>query len=477
MVSADARKYRTTLFTLALLLVISAVGCSPSVDEPEGITEQEIGRKYAPEELRTDVSELLTTIEEVHPDAFALSCAESVRDEFAAIRAGLDEPATRIELYRKVAPVVAGLGDGHTSLPPPEEEWRYHLQEGGTCFPFRVELDGRRMFVTAPLTAESEVSPRSEILSINAVPAEEIIDELLPYVSGERESFRLRLLNRLFPQLLWLIYEFDGAFTVEVSPPDGGEVQTITIPGATEESLQSKDTTVAGEPEPFSFRVLSDGHVGLLDFRSFTDPGRFDRFLEETFTRLQDEGIEHLIIDIRENGGGNSSLGDALLAHLTDEPFTQFSEIHLKVSEQIKRQYRWRWMEVWRMETGSLHVMSGEKKEPGDNPLRFEGDTYLLTSPFTFSSATSFAAAFKHYEVGTVVGEETGGLRESFGDLYRTQLPSTRLRLNVSHKRFISPGDDERGITPHYEVSTRCAGDGTDPVLDFVREQISGGEQ
>ncbi len=51
---------------------------------------------------------------------------------------------------------------------------------------------------------------------------------------------------------------------------------------------------------------------------------KFNLFLEETFRKIKEEEIEHLIIDIRNNSGGNSTLGDALLDYLTDKTSENF---------------------------------------------------------------------------------------------------------------------------------------------------------
>ncbi len=462
-----------SIFVLLTLVTAATTGCGFFREEPEGITPDEIGLEYPPEELSEDVLWLQETIEEVHPDAYAFSCEETIRGKFAGIVSGLDQETTRVDLYREVAPAVVALGDGHTSLLAPQEEWAHHLQEDGTFFPYEVDIRGGRIFIGSALIPGADIEPGTEILTIEGMDVQKLTEELLNYVSGERMSFRHRALQRRFSQLLWLIYGFEEEFALDIAPPGDDAVRSVTVPGGTESELESAEGE--GEDEPYSFHILPDIDAGLMDFRSFTDPDRFDEFLQEAFARLQEEKVGNLIIDIRENGGGNSSLGDALLKYLADRPFTQFTEVQIKVSEQIKKHYRG-WAAIQMMETGSIHSMAGDKKEPHDEHLRFTGEVYLLTSPFTFSSAASFAAAFKHYGVGTLVGEETGGLRVSYGDVYMTYLPNTRLQLGVSHKRFISPGDDDRGITPHHEViqSHEDRQAGIDPVIQFVRQKIRG---
>ncbi len=73
-----------------------------------------------------------------------------------------------------------------------------------------------------------------------------------------------------------------------------------------------------------------------------------------------------------------------------------------------------------------------------ENDLRFSGNTYLLNGHFTFSSVADFAWTFKHFEMGEIIGEETGGLAISFGDIIVQNLPNSDLQLNVLHKLFFA---------------------------------------
>lgn len=91
---------------------------------------------------------------------------------------------------------------------------------------------------------------------------------------------------------------------------------------------------------------------------------------------------------------------------------------------------------------------------PKKKKIKFNGETYLLTCNYTFSSANMLAIAFRCYEMGTVVGEETGGCLTAFGDVISFNLPNTQLRVNCSHKKFIHPCNDGKlhGVYPDIEI-------------------------
>jgi len=335
-------------------------------------------------------------------------------------------------------------------------------------------------------------------------------------VSGEKLSYRIESVNKNFRALLWFVYGGEE-FSIKYSSPSSETLQK-QIKGMTlneltrraqelqkestkKEEVKEEDRTKIQYPY-YSYTSVSELKTGVIDFRAFQNPEQFNSFLEETFRKIKEEEIEYLIIDIRNNSGGNSTLGDALLDYLTDKPWRQFSKIELKVSKQIKEYYQdplpvlkkiypesyesayqtsreWYqsvYQEIASLPEGEISFSSPEFTEPSENPLRFYGKLYVLIGSHTFSSAVNFAATVKDYGIGTLIGEETGGLATQFGDVYPFWLPNTDLSAGVSHKKFYRPSgiDDGRGVLPDVEVTTTLEDvlKGKDPVIEQVLEII-----
>ncbi len=103
-----------------------------------------------------------------------------------------------------------------------------------------------------------------------------------------------------------------------------------------------------------------------------------------------------------------------------------------------------------------------------ENKNRFKGNTYLLTSHMTFSSAASFSWAFKYFKMGTVIGEETGGIAVCFGDIINQVHPNTKIEYSGSHKKFYHYGateSDTHGTIPDFTIPEKDA-------LDFAMDLI-----
>ena len=72
--------------------------------------------KLTREQAAFDIDALVYTLGEVHPDLFA-TCRQA--DFFRAVnraKATLPDSLTDVELFRRAAPLVTMIGDGHTML-------------------------------------------------------------------------------------------------------------------------------------------------------------------------------------------------------------------------------------------------------------------------------------------------------------------------------------------------------------------------
>lgn len=73
---------------------------------------------------------------------------------------------------------------------------------------------------------------------------------------------------------------------------------------------------------------------------------------------------------------------------------------------------------------GTISVYRTPRKEfikPRPKRERYSGKVWLLTSHYTFSSAVELAWVFNYLNLGTLVGEETGGAVSFFRRLNRVE--------------------------------------------------------
>ena len=235
--------------------------------------------------------------------------------------------------------------------------------------------------------------------------------------------------------------------------------------------------------EKFAYRYIKESSDGIITVNTFTSKLRTElgAFLKSTFNKIKEQGISNLIIDIRENGGGDSRLGDDMLNYLTDKPYRQFEEYKCKISKQLLDPNNNALDKIAKenpedLEIGKFVGRDIPLKKPADNSLKYDGGIYVLIGNGTYSSGQSFAATVKCFEIGTLVGQETGSVTIEYGDVMTFTMPNSGLIFNVPCKYFVEAcgKPDGRGVVPDYEVKQKQedTAKGVDTVLEFTLNLI-----
>ncbi|MCP4676108.1 MAG: hypothetical protein GY854_11500 [Deltaproteobacteria bacterium] len=420
-------------------------------------------KHYPRGEIVEDIDFAITTMESVHPNLYSQIPKERVVSFTSSIKKQLSARVSDITAFKHFREITALFKDGHT--------------KGGLSYligfmlfskmpPYKFKVINDRLFVAKNYSYRGAIPVGSEILEIDGEPAHKCIEEVGHLLSYETKDFRNA---RLAQNLWWGLWKEFGDFEIKYQTSDNDMATLRSRGGVIASILAILDWPFMRTN--YSFKTI-ENDVGYLEFNKFSGLEAFEVFLEDVFSQIKNKNIGHLIIDIRANGGGNSSLGKELMQYISPGKFKTFDAIKVKVSEELlKRNTE---SDYKNKPPGSIvdYKQSLLQHELRDNPLRYSGKSYLLISGNTFSSAAQFAAMFKCYKVGKIVGVETGGITVTYGDTYRYELPNTKFSLRVSYKKFHSPcaRDDRRGVVPDYiiEDSIEDIIEGKDRVLDFT---------
>lgn len=292
---------------------------------------------------------------------------------------------TTADYYRVLMELCAKLQDGHTNVyPGPELRnammarplMKTHLVEG------RVLV--REVF--DPALQAGGVVPGSEIVEVDGEPVVAYAQrEIAPYVSASTPQDRdIRVYGYQF-----LMGTRDKAPRLTFRHADG---KTVKLE-AKRVDAQSFGKAAGGNP-PFELRKLP-GNVSYVALNSFGDSRAADAFLA-AFDQIAASSA--LIIDLRNNGGGNSSEGWRVLAALTDKPFATGKW----ATRQYLPSYR-----AWKRPMPDFEGKLNDRQPDGKR--LFKGPVAVLTSGATYSAAEDFMVAYEGMGRGPIVGEATGG--------------------------------------------------------------------
>lgn len=406
---------------------------------------------FTRDQLLSETDSLYSIISDIHPDMFTVVSQQDFEKRLGEIKSQIKPSMTKTEYYMLIAPLVASLGDGHTSIQFPRNELK---NENVKLFPFSIEIrnaDTALLVVNDFSVPGNGIPCGAQILKINERSTPDLINRMLVFISGERYFFKTAMLAYLFTPLTYAMYN-DSLFKIEYLA--NGQVLSKTTPGLKFDQRYRNIQTNNISQYLYSLSVDENKKIAVIDFKSFSDPKRFKNFADSAFAEIKKKNINDLIIDIRENGGGNSIIGDELFQYISPVPFQQFGKTIVKVSTRQIIAYEKNNMQCVK-KTGTYTYNDDQKIKLRRNSKRFKGNVYLLTSSYTFSSAADFSWAFKYFHMGTIVGEETGGLAVCFGDVVSQQLPVTGIDLGISFKKFYSYGatdTDTHGTLPDVNV-------------------------
>ncbi len=436
-------------------------------EEPDPrLLKRSPGVMLSREQAEFDINALVYALSQVHPDIFAVCRQE---DFFRAVNNAiktLPDSISTMDLFRKAAPIVAMIGDGHTNLTfPYNDVFTRELKR----MPFWVDVLSDKSIVCRS-SLDSIIPRGARILSINDVSAEKMINSMMPYVAGEKEHFKLSRVDSSFPALRHMLYPADS-FEVVYLPQGEKHAKTVTYPATNFVELKRRspalpDTDVK---EPYTFTVDKKRDVAIMDFREFSNSARMEAFADSMFQELRDQNIGNLIIDLRRNGGGNSGVGDILLRYISPEPFVQMDKALVRVTPLTRKL-------MGAEEMAPMFTFFETTEDQYEKPRtaeegHYNGNVYLLTSNKTFSSAGSFAWVFKECGIGTVVGEETGGMNVCFGDVLSYRLPVSHLHCSISFKRFWQFRADESDIHGTLPDVAVPAAEALDKALQIIKKK------
>jgi len=386
-------------------------------------------------QLRADLQEIDKALHEMPAD---LSHSVDERDLARAIRE-LDvklentPPLTRDEAWREFAALNPLLADGHLFIG--FVDWRAdvraHLANGGSLFPFEVDVSPGCGLNVRRILYSSYLPPRAhaDIRAVNGIPSGEICETLMARVHGDTRAFRADLLSRRFWFFYWKVFGAPNAYAISFK--SAGAIQ---LDGSLQSFIGSTSLPelLAGEQEfrrQFDVEFVADDSSGknastaILHLRTFAWPNKDEvlAFTKQAFESFKRQHIEKLIIDLRDNGGGN------------DDQWIEGVMPYVATK-------RWRTASSFRKRVVTPDAAKGEKVgdvvdgqmetwfEPQpENPLHFGGEVYVAVGPGTYSSAVVMATVFQDFGFGKVIGSGNSVRANQSGGTRRTTLTNTGL--------------------------------------------------
>lgn len=361
------------------------------------------------EQVESDLKALEDTLSRIHPRFLNGVPAEFERAMDEARKSLAPKSTLTVnDLRRAAQTAVSSLSDAHTTV---------YAVVGND----RYRVDYAEMRKTG-----------YKITAVNGVPYEDFFRENSRLVSYEAESWAdHQLVDGYLTDvsgLTYLGFSTDG-FTLSYS--NGEEEITRSYTDADflpYDEYMAKNAAYYESSESFvSYEIDEEKSLALLTLSECVFNDEYCKTVREMFTEVKERGIRNVAVDLRGNGGGNSLVADEFIRYLDVDSF-------------LSDGYQ------WRLGGFFMDLPSEETKNDRVDDLTFSGNTYLLTSSSSFSSAMIFALYFKDNSLGTIIGEAPGNAPDGYGEITCFRLPASGLMLQCSTKRFTRPNRGAAGF-------------------------------
>lgn len=249
---------------------------------------------------------------------------------------------------------------------------------------------------------------------------------------------------------------------------------------------------------PFAYRMLRNAYKGkpsgrLRGVKIGTE--NITKFYEIFFAKLKKSNCENLIIDLRNNSGGDIFYTYQLLSFLTNrndlKKFTRYikyNNFYEKFEiDNKKEKNKYKNLQKKRIVFDTLINVSSleadynifDRIDDKDYEYYvnrkdkiFTGNVYVLISPNSASAATAFPVLIKDNNLGTIVGRSPANRTAKQTSFTRFKLPNTSIVISLSTLYLVRPNQTNTNeiLQPDYHVPVELSR--KDYTFDYVLKLI-----
>lgn len=326
-----------------------------------------------------------------------------------------------------IAKIVASIGDAHTAIALPLFN----------NLPFKCYWFEEGIYITSVLPDYQNIL-HCKIQSINGIQIDNVIKNLSTIIPHENIPFLKSLLPKYLvsAEALYGLGIIDQTDQIKVGLEKSRDAFEVLLPALHDsnyimEADQGKLPLYRQNQNEYYWKtLLLDHNLLYFNYKKCKDQENIavSDFCEELKKEIIGQNINNMVIDIRNNGGGNSTLL---------EPFIQWLGKYSKAGKALR--------------------------------------VFEVIGRDTFSSALLNAYSLKNNANATLIGEPTGGKPNSFGEVQYFSLKNSGLVVRYSTEYYKIIEDDKlMSLFPDVECPLAFSDFilKRDPCLEYIRKNI-----
>lgn len=441
--------------------------------------------------LQSDLTLLRTSLQQEYPSLYRYTSKSTMDALFDSCHAALQNNTSALQFFGTVKFLLSALKDGHLYAGP-SQALRQQLKEQATFLPFRVRFINDTAYIQH--TAGNSLPPGTVIIAINNRSIDSIQKVLFQYITadGDIESKKRYILGNVFYFYYYLVFGPQKYFDITYRAADGS-INTKRIEAVPEKEIPAPMADL--KMEPLLHLSVTPDSIAVLTIRSFDKTELteakldFEAFLQSTFTRLKEQRIKKLVIDLRNNGGGRDLYGSLLYAYIAREKFHYLKSLTAATDKLPFDKFR-RASTSFNDLTPAMLRKTGPQRyalakeahtnltvlQPAVN--NYTNDVWFLINGLSYSTTAEFCAIARSQQRGVFVGEETGGAYEgnTSGQQLTLVLPNTQTTISFGLIQYDmavrKTAQKASGVLPDHAIQPTMNDllNGKDPQLEYALE-------
>jgi len=444
-----------------------------------------------PEALQSDFNRLHEAILNYHPaplDYISLEELEALRDEKLK---HLTEDMSASDFHIIVRQYLAAVQCGHT-IARPSASWYSSVKGKQVLVPFDVYMANDKVYVKTLYTDGKELKPGDQVLEINGRSIQDVLEDMraIQPRDGSTQSFVEYNVIRYFRTYHLFLYgiqpqhqinaktERGDAYEVTLdAAKSGGKKTAIDRPGSLVKKLDNDWATLF---------VDTSTQVAYLDIDGFGSD-KYKKFYRQVFDYIGEANPDHLIIDLRNNGGGYFPNGNTLLTYLDENPidFNFYRPVRsFEKDRNVSMRFFSKMTSVLFATMPDKNDVEGRKTyhikyKPAKT--QYTGQIHVIINGGSFSMSGYVAAHLKGKPNVTFYGSETGGTAYGSNAVLNhvLNMPHSQIRVNIPYYHLSHPSRHPKngsGVKPDIELDNQEHPRSTDDtvlieVLDLISKK------
>ncbi|QUH21225.1 S41 family peptidase [Alkaliphilus sp. B6464] len=410
------------LILITTVVFLNLVACS-SLESTTYIHNEERDKKW-----EEDINVFVKELPKRHVNLFFKTTEKKFYKDVEELKQRINL-LTDEEIIVNLLGIIASIGDTYTNL-----YWEWKL-----VYPLELYWFEDDIYVINTTQENSDIL-YGEVVSINDINMEDIKKEIKSIISYDNEAdLRIKIPEYILsPEILYGLGIIKDKSQVKFTfkTLDGELIDKTIVSRKTSDSFKfilSNDNNevplyLRNSDKYYWYEYLNQENLMYVKYNQCAEMAQqsFRNFTKEVISVIDENKVEKIIIDMRNNGGGNSRIIAPLM------------------SEILKR----------------------------DN-LNTSDSLYIIVGRQSYSSAILNAMDFKKSSNGTFIGEPTAGKPNHYGEIRSFNFKNSPFAVVYSTKYFKLSNEDIESFIPDKVIEPTIESyiNKVDPVFTYILNQ------